>query len=247
MKPIPLAFATTFMLFITIPAAFSEADIAAVKAIIAERIPGVKVEHIQPSPIDGVYEVGIEGNDVVYVSADGRYLLSGTLIDLVTRENLTERVLAAQRMHVLEGAPEDSMIIYEPDGDAKHTITTFTDIDCPYCRKMHREIAMMNRMGIRVRYMLFPRAGVNSLSYKKAVSVWCADDSQTELTKAKAGAMPPERDCENPVREHMALARRLGLRGTPYTITETGRAIGGYVPAPELLESLEADKRNGSR
>jgi thiol:disulfide interchange protein DsbC len=95
--------------------------------------------------------------------------------------------------------------------------------------------------------MLFPRAGINSVSYQKAVSVWCAEDQQVEMTKAKSGAMPEKRDCENPVRKHMALARRMGLRGTPYTITDTGRAIGGYVPAPELLESLDADKLKASR
>ena len=230
------------LLTATLPA-LAQSDIEVLRLKLDKLIPGATVDRIEPSPIDGVYEVGINGSDVVYVSSDGRYLISGSMIDLVTRENITERTLAGQRSKILDAVPEESMIIFEPEGEVKHTITTFTDIDCPYCRKMHKEMAMMNRMGIRVRYMLFPRAGVDSVSYKKAVSVWCADDSQTELTKAKAGNMPPERDCENPVREHMALARRLGLRGTPYTITETGRAIGGYIPAPELFESLEADKR----
>jgi thiol:disulfide interchange protein DsbC len=112
---------------------------------------------------------------------------------------------------------------------------------------MHREMALLNRMGIRVRYMLFPRTGVASPSYEKAVSVWCAEDQQTAMTEAKAGAIPEIQVCDNPVREHMALARRLGLRGTPYSITDTGRAIGGYVPAPNLYESLEADKKKPSQ
>ncbi len=238
MAPLTLA----IFLFAAAPAD-AESDMSALHRTIAERLPGAKVDHIVQSPVKGIYEVGIDGGDVVYVSADGRYLLSGTLIDLVTQENLTERVLNGQRKRTLDAVSEDSMIIYEADGEEKYTITTFTDIDCPYCRKMHREMELINRMGIRVRYMLFPRAGTNSLSYEKAVSVWCADDQQTEMTKAKSGEIPMKRDCENPIREHMALARRLRLRGTPYTITDTGRAIGGYVPAPELLESLEIDKK----
>lgn len=227
--------------------ALAESDMQAIKRKIAERLPGATVDHIALSPVNGIYEVGVNGGDVLYVSADGRYLLSGTLIDLVTQENLTERVLAGQRLKTLDSVPEDSMIIYEPDGEVKHTLTTFTDIDCPYCRKMHREMALLNRMGIRVRYMLFPRTGVASPSYEKAVSVWCAEDRQAEMTKAKSGAMPGIAVCENPVREHMALGRRLGLRGTPYTITDTGRAISGYVPAPELFESLEVDKQKATR
>jgi thiol:disulfide interchange protein DsbC len=247
MKQILMALAVLLALLGTAAPALAESDIQAIKRKIAERLPGATVDHVAPSPVKGIFEVGVNGGDVVYVSADGRYLLSGTLIDLVTQENLTERVLTGQRVKTLSDVSEDSMIVYEPEGEAKHTLTTFTDIDCPYCRKMHREMALLNRMGIRVRYMFFPRAGVDSPSYEKAVSVWCADDQQIEMTKAKSGAIPEKRICENPVREQMTLARRLGLRGTPYTITDTGRAISGYVPAPELLESLEADKLKASR
>ena len=247
MKQILIALAVSLALLGAAAPALAESDMQAIKRKIAERLPGATVDHVVPSPVKGIYQVGVNGGDVVYVSADGRYLLSGTLIDLVTQENLTERVLSGQRVKTLSGVPEDSMIIFEPEGAVKHTLTTFTDIDCPYCRKMHREMALMNRMGIRVRYMLFPRTGVASPSYEKAVSVWCSEDQQTEMTKAKAGAIPEMSVCDNPVREHMALARRLGLRGTPYTITDTGRAISGYVPAPELLESLEADKLRASR
>lgn len=247
MKQTMMALTVSATLLATAAPAFSDSDIQAITRTIAERLPGATVDHVAPSPVKGLYEVGVDGGDVVYVSEDGRYLLGGALIDLVTKENLTERVLAGQRTKTLDGVPEDSMIVYEPEGDVKHTLTTFTDIDCPYCRKMHKEMALMNRMGIRVRYMLFPRAGTNSLSYEKAVSVWCADDQQAEMTNAKSGAVPEKRECQNPVRQHMMLGRRLGLRGTPYTITDTGRAISGYMPAPELFESLEADKQKASR
>ena len=247
MKQIVMALAISVVLLGTAASTFAESDMQAVKRKIVERLPGASVDHVAPTPIQGIYEVGIDGGDIVYVSADGRYLLSGVLMDLVTQENLTEGVLAVQRVKTLYSVPESSMIIYEPTGEVKHTLTTFTDIDCPYCRKMHREMPLMNRMGIRVRYMLFPRAGPNSLSFEKAVSVWCAEDQQTEMTKAKSGAMPERRDCENPILQHMALARRLGLRGTPYTISDTGRAISGYMPAPELFESLEADKQTASK
>lgn len=208
--------------------------------VLSQRLPGITIESVAASPIPGVFEVTYDGG-VLYVSEDGRFGLSGTLINLETRENLTERTRARQRLAALGDVPESRMIVFEPAGETKHTITTFTDIDCPYCRKMHREMAQMNASGIRVRYMLFPRAGPASVSYDKAVSVWCAPDQRGAMTRAKAGETPERRTCENPVDEHMALARRLGLTGTPFTITETGRAIAGYMPAPALLDSLEAD------
>ncbi|GMQ75151.1 MAG: DsbC family protein [Gammaproteobacteria bacterium] len=247
MKRILAVLAVLLTILGTAAPALAASDLQALKRKIAERLPGASVDYVAPSPVKGVYQVGVDGGDIVYVSADGRFLLTGKLIDLVTKEDITERVLAAQRVKTLSGVPEDSMIIFEPEGPVKHTLTTFTDIDCPYCRKLHKQMALLNSMGIRVRYMWFPVAGVDSLSYQKAVSVWCADDQKAEMTRAKTGAMPEIRDCDNPVREQMVLAQRLGLTGTPYTITDTGRAIAGYVPPQKLFASLEADKLKASR
>jgi thiol:disulfide interchange protein DsbC len=223
MKNISTALVLALAMLGSISVVMAESHMQEIERKIAALLPGATVDQVGPSPLEGIYEVRVDGGDVVYVTEDARYLLSGVLIDL------------------------QSMIVFAPEGEVKHTITTFTDIDCPYCRKMHREMDLLNRMGIKVRYMLFPRAGPGSKSYEKAVSVWCAEDQQTAMTEAKAGATPELRDCDNPVREHMVLGRRLGLRGTPYTITDTGRAIGGYMPAPELLESLDADKLSAKR
>jgi thiol:disulfide interchange protein DsbC len=231
----------------TAPALSAGAEITdAVRKTIAQRLPGLTINSVSASPLPGVLEVSYDGG-VIYVSRDARYAIAGSLVDLETRENLTENVLAEKRFQILAEVPENRMIIYEPTVGVKHTITTFTDIDCPFCRKMHREMAEMNALGIRVRYMLFPRAGIPSASHEKAVSVWCAPDQRSAMSRAKAGEIPEKRTCENPVAEHMALARRLGLTGTPFTITETGRTIAGYRPAQELFEFLDDDKVKATR
>ena len=143
--------------------------------------------------------------------------------------------------------PASRLLVSTGHGSPQHPITTFTDLDCPYCRKMHREMAQMNADGISVRYMLFPRAGIPSASHDKAVSVWCAPDQRKAMTRAKAGEAPETRNCENPIEEHMTLGRQLGLTGTPFTITDTGRVITGYMAADRLIESLDADKRGATR
>jgi thiol:disulfide interchange protein DsbC len=181
---------------------------------------------------------------VLYVTGDAKYAFTGQLVDVANRTNLTEPALATARLSLLEQMPESKMIVFEPEGEVNHTITTFTDIDCPYCRKMHQEMATLNEQGIRVRYMLFPRAGIDSRSYEKAVSVWCADDRQRELTLAKNGADPEQRECDNPIVEHMRFAERMGLTGTPLTITDTGDKIGGYMPANDLAERLDVAKQS---
>jgi thiol:disulfide interchange protein DsbC len=216
------------------------------KRILAERLSGEQPDYVSPSPVEGLYEVGV-GAQVFYVSADGRYLMSGRLIDLDNREDLTESRLAKRRLKLLAAVPQDSMIIFSPEGEVKYTLTTFTDIDCPYCRKMHRDMSQLNGYGIRVRYLAFPRAGVESISYEKAVSVWCAADQRDEMTLAKGGKLPTKRSCENPVTEHMAVGERLGLTGTPFSITDTGRVISGYRSAASLLRALQADQQGSQR
>ena len=244
MRPTIQQLALAALLASVSAATAAQAELEQLKERIATRLPAAALGELAPSPLTGLYELTLPGQ-VVYVSADGRYLVSGRMIDLETREDLTERVLARQRLSALDAVPEERMIVFDATAEPRHTITTFTDIDCPYCRKMHAEMDALNAKGVRVRYMLFPRAGFPSVSYEKAVSVWCAPDQQAEMTRAKRGAMPEKRECPNPVEEHMALARQLGLRGTPFTITDTGRVIGGYMPASELFDSLESDKGSG--
>jgi thiol:disulfide interchange protein DsbC len=133
------------------------------------------------------------------------------------------------------------MVIFAPE-EYDHTITVFTDIDCGYCRKLHNEIDAFMAEGIRVRYLFYPRAGLGSPSYQKAVSVWCADDRKQALTDAKAGEPLPEKSCENPVADHMALGEAMGVTGTPAILLENGQLVPGYVPAKRMAAILNGGK-----
>lgn len=203
--------------------------------------PQIQVDSVAPTPLDGIYEVTI-GSEVYYVSGDGRYMLQGELVDLKERRSLTEPRRASIRASLVDEVPEDQMLIYSPEGEVKHRITVVTDIDCPYCRRFHRHMEEYNARGVEVRYLLMPRAGVQSESYDKAVSVWCSEDRLAAMTRAKAGADMEKRECENPVKSHMALAEQLGVRATPTIITESGDVIRGYRSPDDLLQALEATR-----
>jgi thiol:disulfide interchange protein DsbC len=143
------------------------------------------------------------------------------------------------RRKAIEGVGEENMIVFSPQ-DPKHTVTVFTDIDCGYCRKLHREIDSYENAGIKVRYLLFPRSGVDSPSYDKAVSVWCSEDRAKALTEAKQGKAVDKKECDNPVREDIELGHSLGVTGTPTIVLENGRVVPGYVPAASLKRMLDA-------
>ncbi len=200
-------------------------------------LPDVAPDQITPSPINGISEV-LLGPQVFYVTNDGRYLFQGSLIDLETRTDISEDRRKQIRQDALNQVGEDKMIVF-PAKESRHTVTVFTDIDCTYCRKLHREIDQYNEQGITVRYMLYPRSGVNTPSYYKSVSVLCDADRQKALTRAKAGEEMERRNCENPIKEHMDMGTLMGLRGTPAIVVDDGELLPGYVPAAKLAKALD--------
>jgi thiol:disulfide interchange protein DsbC len=205
-------------------------------------LPGFKFGEITPSPIPGLYEVVI-GHKLAYVTENGRYLLQGTLIDIEMQKDLTEPRVNAIKSKAITSLNEEMMVIFGPE-KAKHNVTVFTDIDCGYCRKLHSEIDQYMERGIRIRYLFYPRAGIGSGSYNKAVSVWCADDRKAAMTAAKAGKSIDSRECENPVQSDMALGQQMGVSGTPALVLDNGSMIPGYVPADRLLAILESQPAN---
>jgi thiol:disulfide interchange protein DsbC len=210
------------------------------RAALLKRLPaGSKIEDLQPSPIPGLYQFA-EGADVSYITADGKYFLDGNVYDMDSRDNLTEALRTHARLALISAVPESEMLIFGPK-NPQYTITVFTDVDCAYCRKLHSEMAELNRLGVRVRYMFFPRTGPNTDSWKKAEVVWCSANRNEALTRAKTGAqMDMSKTCaETPVAREYALGQSLGVRGTPAIVTEHGDYIAGYMPPNELVAQLK--------
>ena len=210
---------------------------------LAVLLPGLQPDTIRATPVDNLYEVAF-GMRLVYLTGDGRFLVQGKLIDLETRTEITENRMSELKLAAISEVGEDRMVIFGPE-DARHTVTVFTDIDCGFCRKLHSEIDQYGESGIRIRYLFYPRAGIGSESYDKAVSVWCADDRRAAMTQAKAGESIPKKDCTNPVAEHHALGRAMSIQGTPALLLEGGEMLPGYVPAQKLRQALDQRAATG--
>ena len=214
-----------------------QADEKTVQAALKQYLPSIKPDTISESSVKGVYEV-VVGARLFYVSEDGRYLMQGSMIDLKSREDLTEKRLGSARLEALNKIGLDNMIIFKPE-HSQHVAYVFTDIDCGYCRKLHSQIKDYLKEGIEIRYLFFPRAGEDSESFEKAVTVWCSRDRNAALTRAKSGENMARKTCKNPVGEHLALAMAMGAHGTPMIVTEKGKILPGYVPPSELKNVLE--------
>jgi thiol:disulfide interchange protein DsbC len=204
---------------------------------IANRI-GAKPDELRSTPVPGMYEL-TRGSDIVYVTADGKFAFTGDLIELNGNNNLTEERRRDLRVKALAAYPESQMLVFGPK-DPKYTITVFTDVDCPYCRKLHSQIAEYNHLGIRVRYLLYPRTGPNTESWTKAEQVWCSADRNDALTRAKLGQDLKTKVCtDNPVARSYQLGQDFNVAGTPAIVLANGEMLPGYVPPDTLVEHLK--------
>ena len=226
-----LALACAAFLLPSIPARAGD-----VRGDIARKL-NIRVDDVRPGPVQGLFEVS-SGAEIAYVSADGKFYISGDVFDMDTRDNLTDRRRAVVRARLLAATPDADAIIFGP-ADARYTIDVFTDVDCGYCRKLHSEIADINRLGIRVRYLMYPRSGPGTESWRTAESVLCSKDPREALTRAKRGVAIPPATCKSAVSRTFRLGQDIGISGTPGILTDSGMLIAGYMPAAALAEKVK--------
>ena len=199
--------------------------------------PALPIEAIAESPMPGVYQVELAGGRQLYTSADGQFLLQGYLFQVKDGKpvNLTEAAESRGVVKLMEAIPASEMVVFAPKQPKTH-ITVFTDTDCGYCQKLHSEVPELNRLGIEVRYLAFPRQGLQSAAAKELSNVWCAKDRQAAMNRAKSRQGVDDAQCDSPIAKQYALGQMIGVRGTPAIVLANGKIIPGYQPAPQLAK-----------
>lgn len=213
-----------------------------IKRALLSMQPDLPIENISASPMPNLYQVELKGGRLLYASADGEFLLQGNLFQLHNGQatNLTEQVEQKAIATQMNTIPMDEMVVFTGPETKTH-VTVFTDTDCGYCQKLHSEVAELNKLGVEVRYLAFPRQGVGSHGYTTLTSIWCADDRLDAMNQAKARRAVPKKTCKNPVDKQYALGQAVGVQGTPTIILANGKMIPGYQPAKQLAaQALKA-------
>lgn len=215
-----------------------------IRATLTTLQPDMPIEAISESPMTGLYQVHLKGGRLLYASADGQFLMQGNLYQYKNGDavNLTRQAESKGVAKEINAIPTSEMVVFSPKDPAKAHITVFTDTDCGYCQKLHSEVPELNRRGIEVRYVAFPRQGIGSHGYNSLVSVWCAKDRQAAMDKAKLGQDLPAATCDNPVAKQYELGQMIGVNGTPAVVMGNGDLIPGYQPAPQLAEAALQSK-----
>lgn len=216
-----------------------ESDVAVVSAL-QENLKASGIEETiisaVPTDMDGIYWVTAEGLPSFFTDKSGKHIIQGQIIAVGDGApvDISAALVANTAQKALQAVDKDELIIYPAKGETKAVVYSFTDADCPYCTKLHEEMADINARGIEVRYLAWPRS---QASVPKMEAIWCSQDRHAAMNQAKMGANVQAPSCENPVAAHMALGARLGVRGTPAIFTESGQQIGGYLPAEQLAQT----------
>jgi len=236
-----VALASTFSLF----AHADEASDKAIRKTLETLNLEIPVESISSSPLNGLYEVNLKGGRVLYASADGQFVMQGNLYQIQGGKpvNLTEKVERQAISKTINGIPTAEMVVYPAVGETRSHITVFTDTTCPYCHKLHGEVPELNKRGIEVRYVAFPRQGLGSPGDEQLQAVWCSKDRRDAMDRMVDGKNIKAPKCDNPVTKQFEIGQAIGVNGTPAIVLADGQVIPGYQPAPQVAKlALSAAK-----
>lgn len=222
---------------------WAASDQEVIKGTFSIRFPQVQINKIEKTAVNGIYQVETSSGELLYVSGDSKYIFTGDLLDIGGNAtvNLSENYRSHKRVDALNSLQDADLVVY-PAKDEKSEVLVFTDTSCGYCRKFHTEVAQMNELGITVKYVAWPRYGLQSPAGQTMVNVWCANDRTDAMTKAKSNesvAAPAGKVCEqNTVQDQINLGQQIGVRGTPAVYSMDGRQLGGYMKAGQLAQQL---------
>ena len=226
---------------VAVPVSASDDVVDVILSKLRAARPDLVFTDVKPSVLTGLYEVEFNGGGKIYSSATGDYFIAGEIyqVQATGLVNLSEFEKNGDRATSMASLKAADMIVFSPAKETKASIYVFTDVDCGYCRLLHKEVPRLNELGIEVRYLAFPGAGLGSESYKKVASAWCSDDKLNAMNLLKAGQSIPNNVCaDNPVASQYNLGQKLGVNGTPAIVLESGELIPGYVKADELVRRL---------
>jgi thiol:disulfide interchange protein DsbC len=221
--------------------AVDEAQVAKLRSALEVPSMGLKVGSVKASEIPGMFEVQLVNGPLIYSDAQGSHFIVGDLYSVGPQGyvNLGEQRRDGARAEQLAAVDKDDMIVFSPEGEPRAFVTVFTDVTCFYCQKLHKEVPELNKRGVEVRYLAYPRAGVDSDGFNQLASAWCADNPRDTLTSLKNKKAVPENVCaDNPIAAQYRLGQEMGVRGTPAIITQDGQMIPGYQSADDLMVTL---------
>jgi thiol:disulfide interchange protein DsbC len=239
MKSLTLALAAAFLL----GCGPSQADEAKIRQTLTTQFPGVEIASVKKTAFAGLYEVYMDGQ-IVYVDPKAEFALAGDVLDLKTRRNITQ-----SRLNELMAIDWNSLplqhAIKTVKGDGSRKIAVFSDIDCPFCRRLEAELAKVDNLTVYT--FLYPIEKLHPKAVKISRQIWCAPDRVKAWDDYIGQNILPtnEGNCDNPIAATIAYGESLRIGGTPTIFFANGQRQPGYLQAERLEDLLAAVKAGG--
>ena len=209
---------------------------AAIRKTLKDRIPDLpKIVSISKTPINGLYEVLLEDNEIYYADASGNYLVQGSLIDTRTKRNLTEERSEKLTAIAFNTLPiKDAITIVRGNGQRK--LAVFEDPNCGYCKRFERDLLKVDN--ITVYLFLYPILGADSLD--KSRNIWCAKDpAKTWLDHMTRDTALPVATCDSSaLARNMEFGRKHKITGTPTLLALDGKRVPGAIPVAQIEQMI---------
>ena len=216
------------------------ADVGMIVNKLKPYFPEIKTENINTSELDGYYEVVLTNPwiDVMYISMDGKYVIQGAVTDLELMTNISTNRINSIKREILESISDDDKIIFKAENE-QYVVHVYTDVDCPYCAKLHADMQELNALGITVKYLASPLEQLHPNAQSAMEKIWCAEDKALAIHNYKTRRyLPDSAECVNPVAEQLAISKQLGVNGTPSIFFENGTNLPGYLPPNDVLNRI---------
>lgn len=211
---------------------------AAIRKNLAERLPNLpKIDEVTKTGMPGLFEIRVNGTDIMYTDAEGNYLIQGNLIDAKAKRNLTEERVEKLSAIDFDTLPiKDAFIVKRGNGQRK--VAVFEDPNCGYCKRFERDLQNVNN--VTVYMFLYPILGQGSVDRSKAI--WCSKDKARAWTDwmvkdADASAAPAS--CNTTALErNVEFGKKHKITGTPTLIFADGNRVPGAIPAAQVEKFL---------
>lgn len=215
-------------------ASLSASLLADDNALIAQmKVMGFQDIELKDSPLPQI-KTAVTERGIFYISEDGKYILDGKLYHF-SKQGLVDaaNVILLDKLN----SYKKEMIVY-PAQNEKYVVTVFMDSTCHYCRLLHKQLKEYNDLGITVRYLAFPRGGLDNKTAREMEAVWTSADPAFALEELLKGNPPKTLKNAEMVKKHYELGLQFGVTGTPTIVTQKGEVIGGYLKPQDLLMEL---------
>ncbi len=210
-----------------------------IKASLKTSLPELNIDQINATALTNVYEV-VSGHKVFYVDSTGRYAFLGNMVDLTTKQSLTEsRVEQLSRVDFNQLPFKYALIRVNGSGERK--IAVFTDPDCPFCQRLEQEV-IPKLTNVTVYYFLYPLS-IHANAETDSKKIICAENPNKVFLEwmINGTTLPNRADCKNADNLQIIkdfASKKIGVEASPTIVLPSGQVMTGLIPADYLNQLL---------